>query len=80
MTKYKEYIKSKGYKLESDLPYMPYDIGGIALINIIPKVDLERKIIILVEEFAVDTVMIYFNKNGEHHIMDECSKMFYGFN
>lgn len=28
MTRYKKYLQEKGYKLENDYPYMPYDFRG----------------------------------------------------
>ena len=37
MTRYKKYLQKKGYKLENDFPYIPYDFGG-EYINITPPV------------------------------------------
>ena len=38
MTRYKNYIKSKGFKLEHDFPMIPYDCGSQSILGIYVQV------------------------------------------
>lgn len=38
MTRYKNYIKSKGFRLEHDLPMIPYECGSQSILGIYVQV------------------------------------------
>lgn len=34
MNRYKKYIRTKGYRLESDFPMMPFQVGHVSLLGV----------------------------------------------
>lgn len=53
MTAFKKYVKSKGFLLENDYPYMPYDKGNYAIEGVVVSV---AEYGIMISEFATCAV------------------------
>lgn len=63
MTRYKEYIRSKGFRLENDYEYLPYTMSdNVSVLYVICKLDVVPKLTIVTD---VDVTTVCFYKNGE---------------
>lgn len=60
MNRFKKYIRTKGIKLESDYPWLPYDYKNITVEGV--RVDSENAVVI--QYLNVGTSYTYFNCNG----------------
>ena len=58
MTRYKKYIKEKGFKLEHDYPMIPFDLGSQSILGVYVMVNDDIRILTeynsLVSEAVID--------------------------
>lgn len=69
MTKYKEYLRSKGFKLDSDYPFLPYSVKGTPTLECVSTgINLNHKCVYIISHYVVgDSITCILTDGTQKH-------------
>ena len=67
MTRYKEELRKKGYKLEIDYPYLPISIGNAPALEGVRTFVKDNEILIC-QYYVVGTIIRHIERNLEENL------------
>lgn len=67
MTRYKKELRKRGYKLEMDYPWLPYDCGSFTLEAVNTKI--RNSYIVIIRDYNVGTSLEFIDRN--YNVMDQ---------